>query len=246
MVEINRPQVDPMTGRVELVNDLSVGEYDVVVTTGPSYQTQREEKREALIGLTQAMPALGEVAPDLVVDSLDFPGGKEIVKRMRGKMGLDEKGEPVEQAPPPPDPALVAKAMSEAAKADKTKAEAEGIEIDNASKLLELQQMMTMTQQGLNQLGQMLGAVLALNDPQRAMGGPAGAMAGMAGPMGGPMPGGVPGAPQGLGGPPGMDGMVPVDGLPPGAGLPGQLNGAGGLPPDDLVPVDGLPPRGLM
>ena len=45
MVEINKPQIDPLTGRVELVNDLSVGEYDVVVTTGPC--TRRSARRSA-------------------------------------------------------------------------------------------------------------------------------------------------------------------------------------------------------
>ena len=161
-------------------------------------------------------------------------------------MGLDEKGEPIEQAPPPPDPALVAKAMAEAAKADKTKAEAEGIEIDNAGKLLELQQMMTMTQQGLNQLGQMLGAVLALNDPQRAMGGPAGRddgsgrsdgradarrrSWGSAGPWRATRHGRH-GA-----------GRRPAAGRGPAWAVERRGRHAG----DDLVPLDGLPPRGPM
>jgi Phage P22-like portal protein len=65
-------------------NDLTVGKYDVVIDTGPGYQTKREEAADAMLELL-ATP-LGEmtakVAGDVVVRSLDFPDSDLIADRM--------------------------------------------------------------------------------------------------------------------------------------------------------------------
>ena len=65
-------------------NNLTVGTYDVVIDTGPGYQTKREEAADAMLELL-ATP-LGEmtakVAGDVVVRSLDFPDSDMIADRM--------------------------------------------------------------------------------------------------------------------------------------------------------------------
>jgi hypothetical protein len=175
MTTINGP--NPEDPEAEPI-DLSVGEYDVVVSTGQSYLTQREERREALIGLTQNVPALGDVAADLLVDALDFPGGDEISKRLREKMGIGDDGEPLPQQAPPPDPSLVAKALVDGAKADLTKAQTEGQEIKNATDFVTLQatmaglaQTMEAIQSGMSQMMAMQGG----QGPQGAQQPPMGA-----------------------------------------------------------------------
>ncbi|WP_419669939.1 portal protein [Xylella fastidiosa] len=40
---------DPMTGRRVVLNDIGKGKYDVTVTVGPSYATQRMEAAEAMM-----------------------------------------------------------------------------------------------------------------------------------------------------------------------------------------------------
>lgn len=144
--------------------DLAIGEYDVVVSTGQSYMTRREERREALIGLTQNVPMIGEVGADLLVDALDFPGGDQLVERLRLKMGIGEDGQPLPQEKPPVDPKAAADALAASAKADLTSAQAEGQEIKNAvdwvtmqATIAQLGQSMQMIQQGMAQMMAMQG-----------------------------------------------------------------------------------------
>jgi hypothetical protein len=64
-------------------NELTVGKYDVVVTTGPSYATQRSESAEALLRLTSTMPEQMKLASDLIVRNLDFKDADEMADRLR-------------------------------------------------------------------------------------------------------------------------------------------------------------------
>ena len=79
LVEINA--LDPETG--EMVNDLSVGRYNVRVAMGPSYTTRRQEAAEQLISFAQAVPAVAEVASDLIARTQDWPGADEIADRLK-------------------------------------------------------------------------------------------------------------------------------------------------------------------
>jgi len=61
----------------------SVGRYDVVVTTGPSYLTKRQESMEAMGQILQGNPELWAVAGDLFVKNMDWPGAQEMAARLR-------------------------------------------------------------------------------------------------------------------------------------------------------------------
>ena len=63
--------------------DLSVGKYDVVVQTGPSYSSKRQEQVEAGIALITAFPASAPYIADLVTAEMDGPGSKMISKRLQ-------------------------------------------------------------------------------------------------------------------------------------------------------------------
>lgn len=60
----------------------SVGKYDVMVTTGPSYATKRQEALEGMAQLLQGNPQLWAVAGDLFVKNMDWPGAEEMAKRI--------------------------------------------------------------------------------------------------------------------------------------------------------------------
>ena len=45
----------------QVVKDLTVGKYDVVVNTGPSYSTQRIEAAESMMAFAQAVPSVAAV-----------------------------------------------------------------------------------------------------------------------------------------------------------------------------------------
>lgn len=74
---------NPETGREEVINDLSAGKYDVTVSTGPAYDTQRMEFVDMLTQLGQTNPAIAAGVPDLIVGSLDFPKAEEAAERLK-------------------------------------------------------------------------------------------------------------------------------------------------------------------
>jgi len=87
-VKINPMQQEPVkkivdqTGIViEKIYNPGVGKYDVMVTTGPSYMTKRQESLEAMAQLLQGNPQLWAVAGDLFIKNMDWPGAQEMAKR---------------------------------------------------------------------------------------------------------------------------------------------------------------------
>ena len=85
MVPINKQEMDESSGVQRIKNDLSVGRYDVVMDTGPGYETKREEGAQNLIEMVK-VPALAEivskVAPDLLFRSIDHPYMQELADRL--------------------------------------------------------------------------------------------------------------------------------------------------------------------
>jgi len=80
MVPVNQPFEDKGVARIY---DLSAGKYDVTISTGPSYQTQRQEAAASMIELAKVEPRLMQVAGDLVVGNMDWPGSAEIAGRLK-------------------------------------------------------------------------------------------------------------------------------------------------------------------
>ena len=75
---INQMQQD--TGKI--LNDVTVGEYDVVMETGPGYDSKRQEAVESMTALLNVDPDLMKVAGDLIFRNMDFPGAEVIADRM--------------------------------------------------------------------------------------------------------------------------------------------------------------------
>jgi hypothetical protein len=63
--------------------DLSVGKYDVVVETGPSYSTKRVEAAESMMQFVQAVPAAAAIAGDLIAEAQDWPKAEAIAERLK-------------------------------------------------------------------------------------------------------------------------------------------------------------------
>lgn len=68
---------------LEKIYNPGVGRYDVVVTTGPSYMTKRQEAMDAMSQILQGNPNLWAVAGDLFVKNMDWPGAEEMAERLR-------------------------------------------------------------------------------------------------------------------------------------------------------------------
>jgi hypothetical protein len=82
-VEVNKFVQDPMTGEQRAINDLGRGKYDVAVSAGPSFTTQRQEASEVYMQLAQSNPAIFGIAGDLIMKSLDYPYADDIAERLR-------------------------------------------------------------------------------------------------------------------------------------------------------------------
>jgi hypothetical protein len=121
-VEINTPgQVQDEMGIAvdKILNDLTVGKYDVTMTMGPSYSTQRMEAADSLTRFVQAAPQTAVLIGDLIAKNQDWPGAQEVARRLktivppqalskeeREEMAKDQPA-PEQQAPPPPDPRMM-------------------------------------------------------------------------------------------------------------------------------------------
>ena len=80
----------------EVLNDVTVGEYDVVMDTGPGFQTKRQQAVEAMMPLLTGNEQLFNIAGDLVFRNMDFPGADVIADRlasMNPMAQVDEKSD---------------------------------------------------------------------------------------------------------------------------------------------------------
>lgn len=114
---------DGEVSAAQKLNDLSVGAYDVVIEQGPSYSTKREEAKDGMATLVQAVPDTFGLIGDLYVQAQDWPMKDQIAKRL--KMGLPpaiqqmeakESGEPLPEQPPqqPSPEQMAAQAQAQA------------------------------------------------------------------------------------------------------------------------------------
>jgi hypothetical protein len=75
--------VDQEGNLIEKIYNPGVGKYDVRVITGPGYATKRQEALESMAQLLQGNPQLWQVAGDLFVKNMDWPGAQDLAKRFK-------------------------------------------------------------------------------------------------------------------------------------------------------------------
>lgn len=132
--DINKPvgidEIDPVTGDLiktsKIENDVTVGAYDIVLETGPSYSTKRQEAKESLREFVQASPETGQLLLDLYAKMQDWPLADEVAKRFEAiapdpvkKLIAQEKQESgAEVLPPSPQEQEAAQLQQMAVKLD--------------------------------------------------------------------------------------------------------------------------------
>lgn len=89
MVKINPMQPEPVRkivdeegNTIDKIYNPAVGKYDVRVITGPGYATKRQEALESMAQLLQGNPQLWQVAGDLFVKNMDWPGADDLAARL--------------------------------------------------------------------------------------------------------------------------------------------------------------------
>jgi hypothetical protein len=174
VVRVNHVVLDEQTGQQVTLNDLSRGRFDIAVTVGPSFTTQRMEAADAMMQLANDPSPIGMVAKYGFIKSLDAPGLEEVRKAARkilvghGLLDPEEGEQP--PAPPEPNPKDITDAKKADAQAQLYGAQAEGQQLENMTmaQQLHLQQMMPQL------LAQLQGIQPAMPppDPMNGMQGP--------------------------------------------------------------------------
>jgi len=81
--QINQKKQNPLLGVTEVLNDIRVGDYDVIVTAGKAFASRRREAVEGLIKWAQAFPSQAPLVADKVLQSMDVPGGEVMAERIK-------------------------------------------------------------------------------------------------------------------------------------------------------------------
>lgn len=137
-VSLNKTVFDEDTGNNIVLNDLTVGEYDIECFSGPAFASQQKEAARAFETMAGVNPGLAERNMDLWLSNRTEPGMKLMAERERVRLfnlgeipesqWTDEEKQQAAEAqaqaqqnPPPPDPAsLIAQAEMTSAQAELT------------------------------------------------------------------------------------------------------------------------------
>lgn len=98
-VLINQPGIDEL-GRLVILNDVSKANVSVVIDDAPTSPTVRMQQLQTLAEMVKAAPPQVQgLIYDMVVDAMDVPNKREIVKRIRSAMGvMGPDGKPADPA----------------------------------------------------------------------------------------------------------------------------------------------------
>ncbi len=153
--EINTPgqaQDENGTAIEKILNDLTVGKYDITMTMGPSYSTQRMEASDSLMKFVQGAPQISPLIGDLIAKNQDWPGAQEVARRLktivppealsqeeRDEMAKDMPQPDPNAPPPPPDPRLIEMQHKMQIEAEKLKMEMDLHEYAKAKLLAQIE-----------------------------------------------------------------------------------------------------------
>jgi hypothetical protein len=104
---------DPETGMpVQKTKfDLTVGRYDLIISTGPAYATKRAEAAQAMMEFIRYAPDAAKLVLDLIAKNMDWPGADEFAERFQ--KALPPELRPKKEEPDEEDMARAAAAEQE-------------------------------------------------------------------------------------------------------------------------------------
>lgn len=81
-LEVLNKRVPIPGGAMQVLNDVTLGKYDVEVTTGPSFATKRMEATQAMLDFMQAFPPSGPVIGPKLAKLQDWEGAEELAQEL--------------------------------------------------------------------------------------------------------------------------------------------------------------------
>ena len=157
MVTLNQPVLDQQTQKNVILNDLSVGEYDVVCEMGPAFNSAQKESARSFEAMASINPTFAQSGMDIWLKNKKEPGMDLMAERYREQLfnagaipesqWTDEERQKVQaqqeaaqNQPPQPDPMMIA------AQAEMTKAQAEQQNAQNKQVEIQGSQQISMAQ----------------------------------------------------------------------------------------------------
>lgn len=131
----------------KVLNDVTTGLYDVVMDTGPGFQTRRQEAAAMLIDMlkTELGKQIGAVAGDIVIRQLDIPGIDKVADRLAAANPLAQLDKAAPEDMPDEAKAIIAGMMH---KVQTMQQELQQLQQEKAAKVMGIQAQ----QQGQQQL----------------------------------------------------------------------------------------------
>lgn len=179
--KINQPDTPQLTqdaqGTIQavqrIINDVTVGKYDVTVQAGPSFSTLRDESRSAMMELSGNWPKLMDVAGDEVVKSMDWPGAQMIADRIRKTIPPEFLAEDGQGQDLPPEVKQMmdqaAQHIQELEKQLQEAASGERVEVIKAKKDIEIARMNNSSKMDVEELKSWIALQLQAMQPPPAL-----------------------------------------------------------------------------
>lgn len=157
MVTLNQPVLDQQTQKNVILNDLSVGEYDVVCEMGPAFNSAQKESARSFEAMASIDPTFAQSGMDIWLKNKKEPGMDLMAERYREQLfnagaipesqwtdeerqQIQAQQEAAQNQPPQPDPMMIA------AQAEMTKAQAEQQNAQNKQVEIQGSQQVSMAQ----------------------------------------------------------------------------------------------------
>lgn len=165
MVTLNTNVIDEQTGQLVELNNLTIGEYDVVCEIGPAFKNRQQETAAAFLEMAAINPELTQRGMDVWLNNLSAPGMDTMAERFRQSL-LEQDAIPFEQMtpeeqqaaqqaaqqPPQPDPNMVlAQAEMQKAQAEHLDAQNKQVEIQTNAQLKSQEQQIKLLEVQLKQ-----------------------------------------------------------------------------------------------
>ena len=119
-----------------ILNDVTVGEYDIVMDTGPGYQSKRIQAVEAMMPL-MAKDELFKIAGDLVFRNMDFPGADIIADRLAASNPLAQIDD---KSPIPPQVQMQLAQSKQVIEQQQQQMQAMQLEINNRGQVAQIKE----------------------------------------------------------------------------------------------------------
>ena len=120
----------------QVLNDITVGEYDVVMDTGPGYNSKRQQAVEAMAPM-MANQDLFKIAGDLIFRNMDFPGADVIADRLAASNPLAQIDD---KSPIPPQVQMQLAQGKQTIEQMKQQMMAMQLEIDNRGSIAQIKE----------------------------------------------------------------------------------------------------------